>query len=570
MSSMSDKSEAMSRLSDGELIHRVQRGNLTAFDVLVTRYRPVVLYTARVLLRDWEQAEDAAQQALLEAFRCLPGLQDAAKFRPWLMTITRRCALRRRATREPVSLEFSEAVINPLASSAATNDEMIEQVKASLIELSSRNRQVMTLHYLDGYSCREIGQRLHIPAGTVKRILHESRNSLRADFGVMKGDRELMVTASQTQKQTGPRDLVWWVNGSWSGGILRGALSRSVCLAINKTPKTIKQIARDVEAHSQYVLEALNPLVEEGIVAKLSNDRYLDQFIAMDAQDWMVLTQETQQHGSLLADAVIPHLPVLEEAWNRTTLPSQGFNWMDGIWPTLAFFVFNAGTARHGLPQPEPPVHTSGHRCWLGCHETVDPQHDRWSTGFNSNGATGNELAYGYWWSPDIDRIHHIFDSESNNVLGAVGNGAASVQEVAAQTGLCVEPTREILAQAIELGLVTQPFDKLTLTFPIIREADSEALYPTVDAVTSQLTSDVLRPCSAQTAERLKTMGYEQQAAQFPVWRGWMENYIAGECLRELVRRRILPALAEPIPINFCMVGWYSKPNAPRVTTWEK
>jgi hypothetical protein len=108
----------------------------------------------------------------------------------------------------------------------------------------------------------------------------------------------------------------------------------------------------------------------------------------------------------------------------------------------------------------------------------------------------------------------------------------------------------------------------LALTFPIIREPDDEALYPTVDTVAGRLTADILFPCTARIDEQLKAMGYERQSSQFPIWRRWMESFIAGECLRELLRRGVLPSPGDPVPTNFSMIGWYAKPNAPHILTW--
>ncbi|NIR02229.1 MAG: hypothetical protein GTN78_18875, partial [Gemmatimonadales bacterium] len=111
----------------------------------------------------------------------------------------------------------------------------MDRVTAHLRELSSRSRRVVTLHYLDGYSCREIGNQLSIPEGTVKRILHESRNSLRASMGIAVP----RATGGRAMKaKTGPRHLVWWINGNWPGPYMQGLLPQSICLAVNKTAKT--------------------------------------------------------------------------------------------------------------------------------------------------------------------------------------------------------------------------------------------------------------------------------------------------------------------------------------------
>jgi len=242
--------EAMHNSSDGELVCRARGGERAAFDVLVLRYRQAVLGQAYALLHDWEAAEDAAQQALLEAYAGLSGLQDAGKFRGWLLTILQRCAYRA-YRRAPADAEFTETVIYPAALPPTPPDDLVESIRAGLAELSARRRAVVTWHYLDGLSVREIAGRLGSPEGTVKRILHESRNQLRAAAGVSprKG-----ADMSNTTKDTVPRTLVWWINGDRGPGSLLGSsLAHTVCLAINKEAKTTERIAKEVQAHPRYV-----------------------------------------------------------------------------------------------------------------------------------------------------------------------------------------------------------------------------------------------------------------------------------------------------------------------------
>ncbi len=153
-------------------------------------------------------------------------------------------------------------------------------------------------------------------------------------------------------------------------------------------------------------------------------------------------------------------------------------------------------------------------------------------------------------------------------LLEAVSQGITDSEALAAQLEQSVERTRETLALNIELGLLSMRGGTPALTFPVIGEADDEALYPTVDAVAAQLSTEVLLPCTADTTNRLHALGYGHMEAQFPVWRIWLENFIAGEALRTLVTRDILPAPANPAPANFCMLGWYDTPHPPRLLDW--
>jgi len=548
--------------TDAELVRRAAQGDAAAFDLLVLRHRQSALSAARAALGSRDEAEDAAQQAFVDAFAGLPGLREPERFRAWLMTITKRCALRRRGglVHWPNMLDLPETVVRPLGAPEPDHghNELRERVRAALDELSARSRQVVTLHYLDGYACREIGLRLAIPEGTVKRILHESRNSLRVSMGVRTTGGIETMTATKDLKR-GPRDMAWWINGDWPGPFMSTTLARSICLAANKRPKTVKQIAELVDANEQYVREALQPLVGEGLVQETENGRYRAGFVALEAADWIEVTRDVRKQGVMLADALIPDLAALEAAWNRTPKPDQGFAWAEGIWPTLAILVLNIGLKRNGVPLPqiEPPSRAGGKRYWAGGSEEVPPEHVLWCTGFNNTGG-GSGFGYGYLWSYGMPfkRPAVGWPDEQRHALGALADGAADADAVAQITGQAPEQARELLGKAVEIGLVCRSGDDLALTFPVFREEDDGVLAPVVDKIAGRLSREIVQDATAGVPDLLRKLGYGHLEEQFHEWRAWLEGNVAGEALRELLNRGILPHPGDPAPMSFCMIGW--------------
>lgn len=532
--------------TDAELVRRAAQGEGEAFDALVMRYRRHVLQAVYAQLGDWQDAEDVAQQAFISAYRGLRSLHDAATFRAWLLTIARRKASRLLDARKPAPLEFSDAVFSPVDFTPAetVDEELIERIRIGLSEVSARHRQVITLYYLDGYSCGEIGSRLKIPSGTVKRILFESRRSLCAGMGLPtgagkpKGDRKTMSAVPKPPSNgVGSRDLTWWVNGYFPGGRINSSLAHAICLAINKQALTADQIGEAVAAHPRYVKEMLKSLVQEDLVSELSGDRYQANFAALDAADWLSLTRDIPRKAGRVADFLLPRLPALEEAWSRTSLPAQGFGWQDGSRLTVGIFICNTGMLRHNPQQPEPPERESDGRYWFAGHEKVKKTERLWMAGFISEGGGGGCLAYGHWWSPG-DPPYVSPAEKRTPMLDAIAKGADDPAQIAEKTGFPLERTREVIAQCIELGLIKQQSGKLMLNFPVITEQDSDVLYPVVDKVAAQLIEEVLLPETADTADRLRQMGYGHVEGQFPVWRLWMETLVAGEGVHELVKRR--------------------------------
>ncbi len=290
--------------------------------------------------------------------------------------VMRRCAFTRRPS--PEMVEFCEDTLTRLPALPALDERLTERVGMLLQALSSRNRQVLTLHYLDGYTCREIGNILHLTEGTVKRILHESRNALRerliypAPAG-HKGGRPM----TEMHDTRGPRRLSFSIAGNWPGPVMDGLVRQSICLTINKTAKSARQVARDIDAHIDYVMENLPSLVDEVLVTK-EGDRYRTAFIALDLEEQLALQQDVRTYAEAHAQAIERWIPEFAAVWENTTLAAQGVAWEHGIWIILSFF-FDTGFERLRKPLPEPPLRRSGCRYWAGGHETLDNAPRIWS-----------------------------------------------------------------------------------------------------------------------------------------------------------------------------------------------
>jgi len=165
-----------------ELVERAQAGDLTAFDALVQEFQDAVFGSAYAILGDRDDAEDAAQQAFIDAWQDVSALRDPDRFPGWLHRIAQnRCRdlLRRPQRRSPGGEAFpgrAEAIDPALE---ASRRQVRERVLAAIRSLSEANRLATTLFYIDGYSIKEVAEFLEAPVGTVKRRLHDARRRLQ-------------------------------------------------------------------------------------------------------------------------------------------------------------------------------------------------------------------------------------------------------------------------------------------------------------------------------------------------------------------------------------------------------
>jgi RNA polymerase sigma-70 factor, ECF subfamily len=166
-------------LDDAELVQRATRGDLSAFERLVDRHRPVVIRVAARIVGSGE-AEDVSQDAFLRAFHRLDRFRGEAPFRSWLLRITHNAALdhlrRRRA--EPVDPETLETGEPSTARPPADRLELrerIERLECKLRGLNPQHRVVLVLRDAEGLSYEEIADITDTPLGSVKGRLHRAR-----------------------------------------------------------------------------------------------------------------------------------------------------------------------------------------------------------------------------------------------------------------------------------------------------------------------------------------------------------------------------------------------------------
>ncbi len=171
------------RLSDPILVKRAKDGDARALDELCTRHAPKVERLARHLLRDPEDARDAAQEALAKLCVRLKQFRGESQFSTWLHRLvvnTCRDAAERQRARTHVSLDVDErAATDGDPESAAVGSELRRELCAELAQISPGQAQVVVLKDALGFSFEEIAQAAGMPVGTAKCYAHRGRNRLR-------------------------------------------------------------------------------------------------------------------------------------------------------------------------------------------------------------------------------------------------------------------------------------------------------------------------------------------------------------------------------------------------------
>jgi RNA polymerase sigma factor (sigma-70 family) len=165
------------------LILRAREGDADAYAAVVWRFQDMAVGYAYALLRDFQSAEDAAQEAFLEAYRNLEKLREAAAFPGWFRRIVfKHCDRMTRGQRLViVPLQAVEGLASDEAGQADEMErrEMREKLWEAIDSLPDQERAATVLYYISGYSQREVGAFLGAPATAVKKRLFSARKRLR-------------------------------------------------------------------------------------------------------------------------------------------------------------------------------------------------------------------------------------------------------------------------------------------------------------------------------------------------------------------------------------------------------
>jgi RNA polymerase sigma-70 factor (ECF subfamily) len=156
------------------------KGDQDAFGRLVHGSLARLDSVARLILRDPELARDAVQEALVRAWRDLPGLRDPDRFDAWLHRLTVHACidLARHRRRRVLEVELT-ALHEPASADASAGLADRDLLDGALRRLEPEQRAIVVLRYYLELSLQETAAVLGVPTGTVKSRLHRALAAMR-------------------------------------------------------------------------------------------------------------------------------------------------------------------------------------------------------------------------------------------------------------------------------------------------------------------------------------------------------------------------------------------------------
>lgn len=174
-------------VDDDQLLDAALAGDSAAFGQLVRKYQDRLFNAIAHVAGSTEDARDAVQDALVQAFVKLETFQRTSAFYTWLFRIAYNTAVSHRRRRKP-SLSVDEARDargeEPIDDGAPPDErlhkqEQATQVRMALANLSEEHRAILVLREVDGCCYETISQMLDLPLGTVRSRLFRARMQMR-------------------------------------------------------------------------------------------------------------------------------------------------------------------------------------------------------------------------------------------------------------------------------------------------------------------------------------------------------------------------------------------------------
>jgi len=176
---------------DQQLVVRVQKGDNTAFDLLVRKYQHKIAKLVGRYVRDHAEAEDVTQEAFIKAYRALRGFRGDSAFYTWLYRIavnTAKNYLESRG-RRPVSLDLELEGLEMLDDSESLREQATPERQLLTGEIATTIQQVLdllpadlrmaiTLREIEGLSYEEIAEIMDCPIGTVRSRIFRAREAV--------------------------------------------------------------------------------------------------------------------------------------------------------------------------------------------------------------------------------------------------------------------------------------------------------------------------------------------------------------------------------------------------------
>ncbi len=176
------------RVFDELLVIQSQSGDEKAMSLLVKRWNTKMLRQAYILTDNRDAIKDIVQESWHTIVKNLTNLRDPSRFGVWVYRIVRGKSVDWIRRNQKCRKYQKQQIVNEVEKAhqglreSVDSIDSVESLREAMKKLPGSERFILSLHYLDGYSVREISDAVNIPPGTVKSRLFHARKHLGKFF----------------------------------------------------------------------------------------------------------------------------------------------------------------------------------------------------------------------------------------------------------------------------------------------------------------------------------------------------------------------------------------------------
>lgn len=167
-------------MQDLDAIRRCLVGDIDAFRALVERYEREAILHARTIVGNAEDSLELVQDAFIDAFQALERFDQSREFYPWFYVVLRNRCYGWLRTQKRKVMSRLDAATEPILVMSDESEVRFSDIEEALLKVTSEDREIILLKYIDGLTYQCLADRFEVPIGTVMSRLYHARRRLRA------------------------------------------------------------------------------------------------------------------------------------------------------------------------------------------------------------------------------------------------------------------------------------------------------------------------------------------------------------------------------------------------------
>ena len=457
-----------------------------------------------------DDAEDLAQEILLELYKSATSLRDEKAFYGFMWSIAgnvfKQWYKKKAKIGEYYSLEESlvgentlldsgaeqksgRAIGNGLSTISSVEEEVlsalepdsdIRLLRRELGLLAEKYRKATVLYYLENKSCQEMAEILSVSESMVKYLLFKSRQIVKDGMNM---ERTYGVQSYNPKKM----NLAFWGGRNNYSGVLDDMISQNILFACYNDKMTGEQISLEIGVALPYLEEYLQRLTEYELL-KMDGNRYYTNIVIFTKEFVREVDQKTVDSKKRIAELVKETL-ISKEAEIRAI----GFNGNDMDensyrWQITCLLLRMAVVEKfQGGLKLEYPKDKFGEKCFIWGEERFRKEaDDSKGMGFgmcSTNTDRGDEMFFMDVKANGKFVHHYFFDKQILcNLFGNIATG---------ETDGFSENDKVLVAEMVKLGFVKNQDGILSVNAPVYTEEQYDKLYEVLNAPSNQIKAEV-------------------------------------------------------------------------------